>query len=158
MDQQIKDLEKITKDLFSHLGFQVDFQIKKEAELVTIHLNSDEPGVLIGYHGQALNALQQMITLMAFKKFGQWVRILVDVEDYREKRKEVLERMAQSAAQKVKLSGQNEAFPPMSSFERRIIHLALADHPEVETISEGEGNQRHIIVKPASSSQGGPKS
>lgn len=151
MDQQIKDLEKITKDLFSHIGFPIDFQIKKEEELVVIHLKSDEPGVLIGYHGQALNALQQMITLMAFKKFGQWVRILVDVEDYREKRKEVLERMAQSAAQKVKLSGQNEAFPPMSSFERRIIHLALADHPEVETISEGEGNQRHIIIKPASS-------
>ena len=147
MDKQIKDLEKITKDLFSHLGFQVDFQIKKEAELVVIRLNSDEPGVLIGYHGQALNALQQMIALMAFKKFGQWVRILVDIEDYREKRKEILEKMAQSAAQKIKLSGQSEIFPPMSSFERRIIHLAIAVHPEVETISEGEGKQRHIIIK-----------
>ncbi|MCJ7804287.1 KH domain-containing protein [Patescibacteria group bacterium] len=147
MDKQIKDIEKITKDLFSYIGVQVDFQIKKEAELVVIRLNSDEPGVLIGYHGQALNALQQMITLMAFKKFGQWVRILVDVEDYREKRKEILEKMAQSAAQKVKLSGQSEIFPPMSSFERRIIHLAIAAHPEVETISEGEGNQRHIVIK-----------
>jgi len=147
MDQQIKDLEKITKDLFNHLGVPVNFQIKKETELIIIHLNSDEPGVLIGYHGQALNALQQMITLMAFKKFGQWVRILVDVEDYREKRKEVLENMAQSVAQKVKLSGQNETLLPMSSFERRIIHLALAEHPEVETVSEGEGNQRHIIIK-----------
>lgn len=147
MDQQIKDLEKITKDLFSHIGFPIDFQIKKEEELVVIHLKSDEPGVLIGYHGQALNALQQMITLMAFKKFGQWVRILVDIEDYREKRKEALENMAQGAAQKVKLSGQNETFPPMSSFERRIIHLALAEHPDVETVSEGEGNQRHIIIK-----------
>jgi len=147
MDQQIKDLEKITKDLFSYLGFPVDFQIKKEEELAVIHLKSEEPGVLIGYHGQALEAIQQIITLMAFKKFSQWVRILVDVEDYREKRKEALERMAQSAAQKVKLSGQNENFPPMSSFERRIIHLALADHPDVETVSEGEGNQRHIIIK-----------
>jgi len=147
MDQQIKDLEKITKDLFSHIGFPIDLQIKKEEELIVIHLKSDEPGVLIGYHGQALNALQQMITLMAFRKFGQWVRILVDVEDYREKRKEVLEKMAQGAAQKVKLSGQNETFPPMSSFERRIIHLSLAEHPDVETVSEGEGNQRHIIIK-----------
>jgi len=147
MDQQIKDLEKITKDLFSYLGFPINFQIKKEEELAVIHLKSEEPGVLIGYHGQALEAIQQIITLMAFKKFGQWVRILVDIEDYREKRKETLERMAQSAAQKVKLSGQNESFPPMSSFERRIIHLALADHPDVETVSEGEGNQRHIIIK-----------
>ena len=147
MDQQIKDLEKITKDLFSYLGFPINFQMKKEEELAVIHLKSEEPGVLIGYHGQALEAIQQIITLMAFKKFGQWVRILVDIEDYREKRKETLERMAQSAAQKVKLSGQNESFPPMSSFERRIIHLALADHPDVETVSEGEGNQRHIIIK-----------
>jgi spoIIIJ-associated protein len=157
MDQQIKDLEKITKDLFSHLEVPADFQIKKEEDLVVIHLKSDEPGVLIGYHGQALDAFQQMITLMAFRKFGQWVRILVDVEDYREKRKETLERMAQSAAQKVKLSGQNETFPPMSSFERRIIHLALADQPEVETISEGQGNQRHIIIKPALPNQDKPK-
>ncbi len=157
MDQQSKDLEKITKDLFSYLEVPADFQIKKEEDLVVIHLKSDEPGVLIGYHGQALDALQQMITLMAFRKFGQWVRILVDVEDYREKRKEALERMAQSAAQKVKLSGQNETFPPMSSFERRIIHLALADQPEVETISEGQGNQRSVVIKPALPNQDKPK-
>ncbi len=148
MDQQIKDLEKISKDLFAHLEVPADFQIKKEEDLIVIHFKSDEPGVLIGYHGQTLDAIQQMITLMAFRKFGQWVRILVDVEDYRGKRKEALERMAQNAAQKVKLSGQDEIFPPMSSFERRIIHLTLANHPDVETVSEGEGNQRHIIIKP----------
>ena len=147
MDKQIKDLEKIIKDLFSHLELQVDFQIQKEEDLITVSLKSDEPGVLIGYHGQTLNALQQIITLMAFKKFDQWLRILVDVGDYREKRKEALERMAQNAAQKVKISGQNEILPPMSSFERRIIHLVLANHPEVETISEDEGSQRHIIIK-----------
>ena len=147
MDKQIKDLEKIIKDLFSHLGLQIDFQVKKEEDLVMVSLKSDEPGVLIGYHGQGLNALQQIITLMAFKKFGQWMRILVDIGDYRGKRKEALERMAQNLSQKVKLSGQNEIFPPMSSFERRIIHLALANHPEVETVSEGEGSQRHIIIK-----------
>jgi spoIIIJ-associated protein len=150
MDKQVKDLEKITKDLLNHLELTTDFQIKKEKDLVVIHFNSDEPGVLIGYHGQTLDAIQQIITLISFRKFGQWVRVLVDVEDYRAKRKETLERMAQDVAQKVKISGQREIFPPMSSFERRIIHLALADYPEVETISEGEGNQRHVIIKPKS--------
>ena len=112
-----------------------------------IQLKTEDPGVLIGYHGQALAALQQMITMIAFKKNGEWVRVLVDVEDYREKRKEVLERMAISIAEKVKASGKSQLLPPMSSFERRIVHVILAERPEVETVSEGEGDQRHIVVK-----------
>lgn len=150
MDQQIKELKKIIKDLFVNLDFKVDFQIEPQEEILAVNLKTEEPGVLIGYHGQALAALQQILTLMAFKKFGQWVRILVDVEDYREKRKEILEQMAQNMAEKVKLSGQSQILPPMSSFERRIIHLFLANHPEMETVSEGEGDQRHIIVRPKS--------
>lgn len=147
MDKQIKILEEITKELFELLQMKVTFSIKKEEEIFIIQLKTEDPGVLIGYHGQALAALQQMITMMAFKKTNEWVRVLVDVEDYREKRKEVLERMANSIAEKVKTSGKSHLLPPMSSFERRIIHVILADHPEVETVSEGEGDQRHIIVK-----------
>jgi spoIIIJ-associated protein len=148
MDQQIKELEKIVKDLFTHLDFKADFQIKPEDEILVINLKTQEPGVLIGYHGQTLAALQQIITLMAFKKFNQWIKILVDVEDYREKRKESLEQMAQGLVERVKTSGQNQALPPMSSFERRIVHMFLANQPEVESVSEGEGEQRHIVIKP----------
>ena len=148
MDQQIEQLEKIVKDLFTHLDFKISLAIKKEEEILIIHLETEEPGILIGYHGQALAALQQIITLMAFKKFGQWIRVLVDVGDYREKRKEALEGMAKNLADKVRSFGQSQILPPMSSFERRIIHLTLANLPDVETVSEGEGDQRHIIVKP----------
>lgn len=148
MDQQIKELEKIIKDLFAHLDFKADFQIKSDGEVLVVNLKTQEPGVLIGYHGQTLAALQQIITLMAFKKFNQWLKILVDVEDYREKRKESLEQMTQGIVERVKSSGQPQSLPPMSSFERRIIHMFLADQPEVESVSEGEGEQRHIIIKP----------
>lgn len=148
MDKQSQDLEKIIKDLFTHLDFKVDFQIKLQDEVFLINLKTPEPGVLIGYHGQTLAALQQIITLMAFKKFNQWIKILVDVEDYREKRKESLEQMAQGVVERVKSSGQDQPLPPMSSFERRIIHMFLADQPEVESVSEGEGDQRHIVIKP----------
>jgi spoIIIJ-associated protein len=147
MDKQIEILKKITQELFDLLQMKIAFTIKKEEEVFVIQLKTEDPGVLIGYHGQGLAALQHMITMMAFKKNGEWVRILVDVEDYREKRKEVLERMATSMAEKVKISGNPQSLPPMSSFERRIVHLALVDRPEVETISEGEGDQRHIIIK-----------
>jgi len=147
MDKQIKILEEITQELFDLLRMKVTFTIKKEEEVFVIQLKTEDPGVLIGYHGQALAALQQMITMIAFKKNGEWVRVLVDVEDYREKRKEVLERMAISIAEKVKASGKSQLLPPMSSFERRIVHVILAERPEVETVSEGEGDQRHIVVK-----------
>ena len=147
MDKQIKILEEITQELFELLQMKVTFAIKKEEEVFVIQLKTEDPGILIGYHGQALAALQQMITMITFKKSGEWVRVLVDVEDYREKRKEVLERMATSIAEKVKVSGKSQLLPPMSSFERRIVHVILADHPEVETVSEGEGDQRHIVVK-----------
>lgn len=147
MDKQIKILEEITQELFDLLQMKVTFTIKKEEEVFVIQLKTEDPGVLIGYHGQALAALQQMITMIAFKKNGEWVRVLVDVEDYREKRKEVLERMAISIAEKVKASGKSQLLPPMSSFERRIVHVILAERPEVETVSEGEGDQRHIVVK-----------
>jgi spoIIIJ-associated protein len=147
MDQQSQELEKIIKDLFTHLDFKADFQIKPDGEVLVVNLKTQEPGVLIGYHGQTLAALQQIITLMAFKKFNQWIKILVDVEDYREKRKESLEQMAQGVVERVKSSGQSQPLPPMSSFERRIIHMFLAGQPEVESVSEGEGEQRHIIIK-----------
>ncbi|MCX6725735.1 MAG: KH domain-containing protein [Candidatus Shapirobacteria bacterium] len=147
MDKQDKILKEITQELFDLLQMKVNFTIKKEEDVFIIQFKTDEPGVLIGYHGQALAALQQMITMIAFKKLGEWVRILVDVEDYREKRKEVLERMTMNMAEKVKVSGQSQILPPMSSFERRIVHLVLANHSEVETVSEGEGEQRHVVIK-----------
>lgn len=147
MDKQAKIIKEITQKLFDLLQMKVNFTLKKEEEIFIIQLKTEEPGILIGYHGQALAALQHIITMMAFKKLGEWIRILVDVEDYREKRKEVLERMAVNMAEKVKISGQSQILPPMSSFERRIVHLTLANHPEIETVSEGEDEQRYIVIK-----------
>jgi len=86
--------------------------------------------------------------MIAYRKFGEWTRILVNVGDYRERRKEVLERMALAVAQRAKFSGQPQALPPMSAFERRIIHLALTGDSELETASEGEGKDRHVVIKP----------
>jgi len=145
-----KVIKELTQELFAQLQTKVKIEIEEQEQTFIIRLTTDEPGILIGYHGQSLVAIQQILTLMAFKKFGEWVRLLVDVGDYREKRKESLEQMAKSLAQKVKLSGQSQVFPPMSSFERRIIHLVLAEDNEVKTVSEGEGDQRHVVLKPKS--------
>jgi len=148
MADKTKTFEKITNELFSLLETKVGLEIKKEEDGVAIQLTTDEPGILIGYHGQALQALQLLITMIGFKKNGEWTRVLVNVGDYREKREESLTNMAKSLAQKVKFSGTSQSLPPMSSAERRIIHLALIDDQEVETISESEGRDRHVVIKP----------
>ncbi|MCX6724573.1 MAG: hypothetical protein NTV20_00525, partial [Candidatus Shapirobacteria bacterium] len=93
-------------------------------------------------------AFQLLLALMGFRKLNEWTRVLVNVGDYREKREESLTNMAKSLAQKVKFSGTSQSLPPMSSAERRIIHLALAEETEMETISEGEGRDRHVVIKP----------
>jgi len=147
MAEKAKTFEKITKELFSLLETKVGLEIKEEEDGVVIQLTTDEPGILIGYHGQALQALQLLIALIGFRKLGEWTRVLVNVGDYREKREESLTNMAKSLAQKVKFSGTSQGLPPMSSAERRIIHLALAEEQEVETVSEGEGRDRHVVIK-----------
>jgi spoIIIJ-associated protein len=150
MAEKIKTFEKITKELFNLLETKVGIDIKEEEGVMVIQLATDEPGILIGYHGQTLQAIQLLIALMGLKKFGEWTRVLVNVGDYREKRQESLTRMAQSIAQKVKFSRTPQNLPPMSAAERRMVHLALADDVEVETVSEGEGKERHVVIKPKS--------
>ena len=148
MADKAKTFEKITNELFSLLETKVGLEIKEEEDGVAIQFTTDEPGILIGYHGQALQALQLLIAMIGFKKNGEWTRVLVNVGDYREKREESLTNMAKSLAQKVKFSGTSQSLPPMSSAERRIIHLALAEEQEVETVSESEGRDRHVVIKP----------
>lgn len=141
-------IEKITKELLKHLEVEAEVKVAQDKEgLVTVFIKTEEPGILIGYHGQALDAIQLLLSMMAYHQLDEWVRILVEVNDYRQKRKESLERLALSLAQKAKFSGESQVLPPMSSFERRVIHLALTEDPEVETVSEGEGAGRRVVVK-----------
>ena len=146
--EKLKIVEEIILKIIALLGIEVKTLVEEKEGVIRIQLETEEPGILIGYHGEALAALQQMISLMVFKKLGAWVRILVNVGDYREKREEALTNMAKSLAQKAKFSGLPQNLPPMSPAERRIIHLALANETEVETISEGEGRERHVVIKP----------
>lgn len=143
-------IEKIAQELLEHLEVEAEVKVVQDKEeLVTVFIKTEEPGVLIGYHGQTLDAIQLLLLMMAYRQLGEWTRILVEVNDYRQKRKESLERLALSLAQRAKFSGESQVLPPMSSFERRVIHLALAEDPEVETVSEGEEPERRVVVKPA---------
>ncbi|PIS12586.1 hypothetical protein COT70_00035 [candidate division WWE3 bacterium CG09_land_8_20_14_0_10_47_33] len=128
---------------------QYQVEIKPEKE--------DELPLLIGYHGQTLNALQILLGLFTFKKFGEFSHILVEAGDYRRKREEELKRRALEAADKARFLLKEVSFPAMPSFERRIIHLTLTDEQGIRTESRGEGRERHVVVIPAAKGEPSPR-
>lgn len=149
-----KDRLKIVQDTAEELLKLLKMEAKvktvedKENEAVKVQIETEDPGVLIGHYGETLNAFQLILGLIINKKLGVWQRIIVNVGDYREKQEGQLKNLALNTAQKVKFSGEPAVIPNLTSFERRIIHLLLADHPDVTTESEGEENYRRLVVKP----------
>lgn len=149
-------IKELAENLLKNLGIEAGITvvgeqgrtIKEEGETISVNLETGEPGLLIGFHGETLASFQLILSLMVFRKLGEWLRIIVDVAGYRQQRQSILERMALSAAQKAVFSKEPCSLPPMRAFERRIIHLALANHPEVKTESEGEGRERRVVVRP----------
>jgi spoIIIJ-associated protein len=147
-DKKLAEIKQIAAKLLKQLDLPVTARVElKEENNFTVQLETDNPGLLIGYHGETLAAFQLILNKVVYRQTGEWLRIVVNVGDYRERRSESLERMALSAAQKVKFSGEEYSFSPMSPAERRIIHLTLADHPDVVTESTGEGRDRRVVVK-----------
>jgi spoIIIJ-associated protein len=145
---KLKIVKEVIEKLLGLLEVKADVQIKEEDSNIQVQLESEEAGLLIGFHGQGLAGIQQIANLIVYHKTGEWPRIVVNVGDYWQRRKESLERMAKAAAQKVKFSKEKQVLPPMPPGERRIIHLSLADDTEVETLSEGEGRDRRVVIKP----------
>jgi spoIIIJ-associated protein len=146
--KNIKTIEKVVRKILELLEIEAKLTVVKEEDVFQIQLETADPGVLIGYHGETLRALQRMVAMIVYRQTAEWLKIVVNVGDYRQRRQESLEKMALSASQKVKLTQQSQALPPMPSAERRIIHLILAEEPGVETISEGEGRERHVVIRP----------
>ena len=117
-------------------------------ERIMINLVGDGLGILIGKHGQTLDALQYLTNLAAGKSFRHHYFILLDVENYRERRQDTLEALARRLAGKVKRTGEEIRLEPMAAGERRIIHLALQDDHAVSTDSEGEAPYRYVVIRP----------
>ena len=145
-----KIVEKEAKKLLALLKVKAELAVSedKENEAIAVQLTTDEPGILIGYHGETLSSFQLILSLIVNQKLEAWTRILVNVNDYRQKREESLKMIALNAAQKVKFSGEDVVLTNLSPAERRIIHLSLADHPDVTSVSEGQGTERRLVVKP----------
>ncbi len=122
--------------------------VKEEEETPSIVMNikGDDLGILIGRRGQTLSCLQYIIRLIVGHQTKVWMPILIDVEGYKQRRYQALQVFARQMAEQVKTRGMPFTLEPMSAYERRIIHLALADDPDVTTESVGQGESRRVVI------------
>ena len=118
------------------------------APAVALNIKGDDLGILIGRRGQTLAALQYVVRLLVGQQVQTWVPIVVDVEGYKQRRYQALESFARQMAERVKTKGAPFTLEPMPAYERRIVHLALANHPDVITESIGQGETRKVVIRP----------
>ena len=136
------------KDVFDAMNMVVVVDVKydEDNKNLSVDLSGDEMGVLIGKRGQTLDSLQYLLSLVVNKESEEYIRVKVDTEDYRKRRKETLENLAKNIAYKVKRTKRSVSLEPMNPYERRIIHSALQNDKYVTTHSEGEEPFRRVVV------------
>lgn len=130
-----------------NMTVQIDLEFKAEEKELCMNLSGGDMGILIGKRGQTLDSLQYLVSLMVNKTNpGDYIRVKLDTENYRERRKETLETLAKNIAYKVKRTKRSVSLEPMNPYERRIIHAALQNDRYVVTRSDGEEPFRHVII------------
>ena len=146
-DETVKACEEFLNSVMAAMGMEVTLtSVIDEEGALNIEMNGDNMGILIGKRGQTLDSLQYLTNRVANKMQNGYVRVKLDTEDYRRRRKETLENLAKNIAHKVKKGRRPVALEPMNPYERRIIHSALQSDPAVSTHSEGEEPYRRVVV------------
>ena len=144
--------QDIASALVDTMGFRATVNAREEGELVQVSVTGPELAPLIGRRGQTLEALDLLVNLIMAHRHGHRVPVIVDVERYRERRREVLQEMAWRFAERVRRTGRPVSLKPMSASERRIIHTTLAEDGSVTTRSEGEDPDRRVVIAPRNAS------
>ncbi len=151
-DEKIAEIKKAAHDflvdVFKTMDMDVDIseEYQKETGILTVNMEGEDMGVLIGKRGQTLDSLQYLVSLVVNKDIDGYIHVKADTENYRERRKKTLENLAKNIAFKVKRTRQPVALEPMNPYERRIIHSALQDEKFITTYSEGEEPYRKVVV------------
>ncbi len=142
------NVKSFLNDVFEAMNMTVvvDVKYNEEEKTMDIDLSGDEMGVLIGKRGQTLDSLQYLVSLVVNKETDDYVRVKVDTENYRQRRKDTLENLAKNIAYKVKRTKRTVSLEPMNPYERRIIHSALQNDKYVSTHSEGDEPFRRVVV------------
>jgi len=132
--------------LFQHMDVDAKVDLKENDDLLKIELSGEKMGLLIGYRGETLDAIQYLTSLVVNRDGEPYKKVLMDTENYRKKREETLVKLAKRLANKVQKTRKRLVLEPMNPYERRIIHATLQNHPWVKTHSEGDEPYRRVII------------
>lgn len=152
-DNNIEDIniakqrvEEFLNNWLSKVDNSLEYDIKIEEFTIFIDIKGESAGTLIGYRGETLNAMQSILSSIANRNFNNKIRLILDIENYREKRAKKLEELAEKISKTVLRTGKSITLEPMTAYERKIIHSKLQENTRVETHSIGEGDNRRIVI------------
>ena len=152
-DNNIEDIniakqrvEEFLNNWLSKVDNSLKYNIKIEEFTIFIDIKGESAGTLIGYRGETLNAMQSILSSIANRNFNNKIRLILDIENYREKRAKKLEELAEKISKTVLRTGKSITLEPMTAYERKIIHSKLQENTRVETHSIGEGDNRRIVI------------
>ncbi len=152
MPEYISKVKKHSHDLLKKMGFQAEPIVVQKESVVFVNIEMESPGLLIGRGGEGLEALQHILRLLLTEEImANNINIILDIAGYRSKKIENIKKIARDKAYLVLSTGIEEALLPMSSYERRTVHLICANIADVETESVGEGRERRVVIKPKKS-------
>ncbi|MEP7104841.1 MAG: RNA-binding cell elongation regulator Jag/EloR [Chloroflexota bacterium] len=156
-EEAVRDAQEakaLVEQLLTHMGIRAQVGVRGAGEAILLDVNGRDLGMLIGWRGETLRALQTITNLLVGRKLGPDRRVIVDVERYRQRREHTVREIAFRAARQVKVTGDPITLDAMQAFERRAIHLALEDDPDVTTNSVGEEPDRRVVVLPRKDAEG----
>jgi spoIIIJ-associated protein len=149
-EQEQQDRSDIARDFLStvlgNMGVEAQISIDEDDENIVIDINGDDIGIIIGRRGETMDSLQYLTSLVVNKDYEDYKRVILNVENYRQKREETLVKLANRLAEKVVKYRKPVTLEPMNPYERRIIHSTLQNHKYVETYSTGEEPKRKVVI------------
>ena len=146
LDSAEKNVKMFLTDFLNKIGNNIEFSINKEETGLVVAINGQEAGHLIGYRGETLYSLQNILVAIASKNLGSRVRVILDIEDYKHKREKTLEDLAERMEKRVIRTGRAVTLEPMKPYERKIIHSKLQSSNKVTTHSIGEEPRRRLVI------------
>ena len=154
---KLKTIKTEAEELLKKMIGKFELEVTEEEDIFHVVIKTDEDApTVIGRHGETIRALQKILEVILYKKFGEPVSLLLNVNDYREKQVERLEGIAEELAQRVKTENREVPLRSFSSYERKIVHEYIAKtHPDLTSYSVGEGRDRQLLVSPNKKEESG---
>lgn len=142
------EIKKLATDLFGLLSVEATVEVSQEDDVYKVDIDpKDQAGLIIGHKGETLSAIEMFLAMAIKKSTGEWAKVVVNVGDWKEKQEDYLKSIADQAAQRARETATAQPLYNLTASQRRIIHLYLSESNDIETESQGEGNDRYLVIK-----------